>query len=116
MAFFNRERELADIAEFVASPRPELIIVYGRRGVGKSALLAEALSERRHLYYQATTRTLPQQLEDLTAALRTFAAEVVLPGVLPSSSPLTTSIGSRRNSGGKPAQGCPLGRFANYAM
>lgn len=84
MPFFNRDRELADIAEFVGSPRPELVIVYGRRGVGKSALLAEALSKRPHLYYQATTRTLPQQLEDLTAALRAFAPEVVLPGVLPS--------------------------------
>ncbi len=27
----------------------------------------EALSERTHLYYQATTRALPQQLEDLGA-------------------------------------------------
>lgn len=61
------------MAGIIASPRSELIIVYGRRGVGKSALLAETLSGRPHLYYQATTRTMPQQLEDLTAALRSFS-------------------------------------------
>jgi len=84
MPFFNRELELADIAEIIASPRSELIIVYGRRGVGKSALLAEALSGQPHLYYQATTRTMPQQLEDLTAALRSFMPDAIVPGVFPS--------------------------------
>lgn len=84
MPFFNRQDELDDIREALASRRSELIIVYGRRGVGKSALLREALCERPHFYYQATTRALPQQLEDLTAALRTFAPDVFLPGLLPS--------------------------------
>jgi hypothetical protein len=84
MAFFDRDRELADIADVLASPRSELIIVYGRRGVGKSALLAEGLSGQPHLYYQATTRMMPQQLEDLTAALRSFMPDAVLPGVFPS--------------------------------
>ncbi len=104
MPFFNRERELADIAEFLASPRPELIIVYGRRGVGKSALLAEALSERPHLYYQATTRTLPQQLEDLSAALRAFAPDAVLPGVLPSLEAMLDALAQiARSRSGDPA-------------
>jgi len=84
MPFFDRKRELSDIGEVLASRRPELIVIYGRRGVGKSTLLAEALSGRPHIYYQATTRALPQQLEDITAALRTFAPETVVPGVLPS--------------------------------
>ena len=61
MAFFNRERELEDVRQALTSRRSELMIVYGRRGVGKSALLAEALSGRPHLFYQATTRTLPLQ-------------------------------------------------------
>lgn len=103
MPFFNRERELAIIAEFIASRRPELIIVYGRRGVGKSALLAEALSQRPHLYYQATTRTLPQQLEDLTAALRAFAPDAVMPGVLPSLEAMLDALAQiARSKSGEP--------------
>jgi len=43
MPFFDRDRELADIADVLASPRSEMIIVYGRRGVGKSALLTEGV-------------------------------------------------------------------------
>lgn len=84
MAFFDREHELADVADVLASPRSELIIVYGRRGAGKSALLEEGLGGSPHLYYQATTRMMPQQLEDLTAALRSFMPNAVLPGVFPS--------------------------------
>ncbi|HXF50620.1 MAG TPA: ATP-binding protein [Dehalococcoidia bacterium] len=84
MGFLDRDRELADVTAFLDSKRSELVIVYGRRGVGKSALLAEALRNRPHFYYQATTRTLALQLEDLTAALVSFAPELVVPGVLPS--------------------------------
>lgn len=84
MTFHNRTGELDDVAHVLASSRSELIIVYGRRGVGKSALLAEALGLRPYFYYQATTGTLPQQLEDMTSALRDYASDVILPGVLPS--------------------------------
>jgi uncharacterized protein len=82
--FHNRKHELDDILRVVSSPRSEMLIVYGRRGAGKSALVTEALRDQHHLFYQATTRTLPQQLEDLTAALQAYAPEAVLPGVLPS--------------------------------
>lgn len=61
-----------------------MVVVYGRRGVGKSALLAEALRGSRHFFYQASTRMLPQQLEDLTEAVRAFATQDFVVGVLPS--------------------------------
>lgn len=83
MLFYNRTRELGDIARTLSSNRSELVIIYGRRGVGKSTLLAEALAQHPHFFYQATTRTLTQQLEDITAALRSFAPELVIPGTLP---------------------------------
>jgi AAA+ ATPase superfamily predicted ATPase len=84
MPFHNRELELSSIDQILASRRSELIIVYGRRGAGKSALLAEALRNRPHLYYQATIRAVSQQLEDLTAALRTYAPGLIVAGALPS--------------------------------
>jgi len=80
----DREAEQQEIRAALASKRAELVIVYGRRGAGKTTLITETLADQPYLYYQATTELLPQQLEDLTAALRTYAPDAVLPGVLTS--------------------------------
>lgn len=83
MMLVDRQPEREVIEAALASARSELVVVYGRRGVGKTTLLTETLARRPHLYYQATTRVIPQQLEDLTAALRAYQPEAVLPGTLP---------------------------------
>lgn len=43
LRFYNRAAELAAVRRAVASGRPEMVVVYGRRGAGKSRLLAAAL-------------------------------------------------------------------------
>ena len=70
--FYDRDAERTVLRDLLASPRSELVIVYGRRGVGKSALLEQTLTEAgvRHVYYRATRRTLPLQLTALTEATR----------------------------------------------
>src|SRR5947209_996655 len=70
--FLDRDRERAALSEALRSPRSELVILYGRRGVGKSALLESVLAETGfpYLFYRATRRTLPLQLEALVAAAR----------------------------------------------
>lgn len=103
MIFRNRVNELADIRRIISSNRPEMIIVYGRRGVGKSLLLSEALRGVPHLAYQATTRTMPQQLEDLTAAFRTFAPHKLLGGPFPSVDAFLNAVGQiAREAGSEP--------------
>ncbi len=77
-SFHNRTAELAAIRRAVASGRPELVIVCGRRGAGKSRLLAEAFAGQRIFWYEATLRVLNDQLEDLAAALRTYAPHAVI--------------------------------------
>lgn len=78
--FYDRSRERQVLREFLSSPRAELVIVYGRRGVGKSALLQQSLEEAgfRHIFYRATRRTLPLQLAALTDATREAYPEVFL--------------------------------------
>jgi uncharacterized protein len=70
--FYNRDRERQVLLQALASPRSELLIVYGRRGVGKSALLESALagSGLPYVFYRATRRTLPLQMAALTLAAR----------------------------------------------
>jgi AAA+ ATPase superfamily predicted ATPase len=52
MPFIGREDELSDLrAEFLAG-RPSLVIVYGRRRIGKSTLLQQvALSASSAVYF-----------------------------------------------------------------
>lgn len=75
--FHDREREQDEVRRLIRSPRAELVIVYGRRGVGKSRLLEEAVAGRPHLRYVATERVLPLQLDDMARALNDFAPETV---------------------------------------
>src|SRR5579871_2428759 len=70
--FYNREQEQQVLSEAVGSARSELLILYGRRGVGKSALLERTLAGNggHYLFYRATRRTLPLQMQALTEATR----------------------------------------------
>jgi AAA+ ATPase superfamily predicted ATPase len=55
--FLGRDAELADLrAEFDAA-RPSLVIMFGRRRVGKSTLIQRALEDRPFVYFQATRDT-----------------------------------------------------------
>src|SRR5438067_5535807 len=78
--FYDREQERAVLRAALQSPRSELVILYGRRGVGKSALLEKAAAEEgvRCLFYRATRRTLALQLQALTDAAREAYPELFL--------------------------------------
>ena len=52
--FIGREAELTDLRREFAAKRPSLVIIYGRRRVGKSTLIQEAAKDRPSIYYQAT--------------------------------------------------------------
>ena len=52
--FIGRESELRDLQAEIAKDRASLVVAYGRRRVGKSALLQEATRGRPIIFYQAT--------------------------------------------------------------
>lgn len=66
MAFFNRTDELEALDERWASRRGELLIVLGRRRVGKSRLITHWGEQRRHLYYEATGGSERDHLDDIS--------------------------------------------------
>ena len=53
-AFIGREREVAALTRILTSPQPALVVVYGRRRVGKSTLLRHVIKRLGAVYYQAT--------------------------------------------------------------
>jgi AAA+ ATPase superfamily predicted ATPase len=53
--FKNREKELEVIREYLRSNKFELLIIYGRRRIGKTELILEATKNVKKIYYLATT-------------------------------------------------------------
>jgi AAA+ ATPase superfamily predicted ATPase len=51
LAFVNRTSEIHFLLDRVASNKAELIIVYGRRRIGKTELLKEAFKKRQAIYF-----------------------------------------------------------------
>ena len=77
MKFFNRKDELEALGERLASGRGEYFVLYGRRRVGKSRLLLHFGERCRQFYFEATSGSRRDQLEDVTAELARFTGSAV---------------------------------------
>ncbi|RQG89578.1 ATP-binding protein [Natrarchaeobius chitinivorans] len=63
MTFYDREDELASLETVYSSPGHAFYVIYGRRRVGKTALLKEFCVDRPHLYYLAAQEAEERQRE-----------------------------------------------------
>ena len=63
--FINRKEEL-QILEKEYKNTPSFSVIYGRRRVGKTALISEYIKNKSHLYLYATESSLKNQLETFT--------------------------------------------------
>jgi len=54
--FKDREKELETSRTHLNSSKFELLIIYGRRRIGKTELISQATKDMRRIYYLATTR------------------------------------------------------------
>jgi len=63
--FVDRERELRFLEDHYASGKAELIILYGRRRVGKTELCLQFSSEKPRVYFLADQRPEPQLVQEL---------------------------------------------------
>ncbi|MBI3241757.1 MAG: ATP-binding protein [Chloroflexi bacterium] len=78
MKFVDRRRELKQLDDFYHHPRAGLLIVYGRRRVGKTSLLSHWLDQivaqsklpaNTSLFWTATTQGIQYQLRDFSQAV-----------------------------------------------
>ncbi len=65
MKFINRKRELEFLEGAYASKRAELIIIYGRRRVGKTELLLHFAKGKPYVYYQASETSEKENLHGI---------------------------------------------------
>jgi uncharacterized protein len=74
MVFVNRQAELAALDDWWARPGPQLGVVWGRRRVGKSYLLAHWSRDRRAVYHVARNRPPMHELVALSQAAQPLLA------------------------------------------
>lgn len=80
--FIGRRNELALLREELASSRASLAVIYGRRRVGKSTLIREAIKDEIHVFYQATRVTSSLNLEAFKLEIaRTLGSDALLAGL-----------------------------------
>lgn len=72
--FLDRARERSDISTILRSRKFEFLIVYGRRRVGKTALVMECIKSLRHVYFLA------EKIENMPRFID--ACATVAPGIL----------------------------------
>ena len=76
MEFVGRQRELETLDTFYQSPQAGLLILYGRRRIGKTRLITQFLSqkeqERATFYWVATTHNEAYQLRDFSQQILNF--------------------------------------------
>ena len=77
--FINRERELAALENQYAATGASLMVIYGRRRVGKTALIKEFIKDKRALYFLAREEREASSLKRFAGELNTYTGQEILP-------------------------------------
>ncbi len=80
MVFINRAAELTLLGDRWQAGRPELLVVYGRRRVGKSELLLQWAQDKPHLYLLGDLRSERDHLATVTDRLSEYTGDPLLSG------------------------------------
>ena len=77
--FLNRTRELGYLSERYAAGRAEIVVLYGRRHVGKSALLFEWSDGKPCIFFFARRADKATLLGEFSRAIRAFSTDNPIP-------------------------------------
>jgi len=76
--FVDREKELEFLEEKFRKGKPELIILYGRRRVGKTFLIKKFIEGKKAIYYLATNEKEEKQAKEISLILSYFFKDKTL--------------------------------------
>ncbi len=76
--FINRESELKALSEMWRSKKAELVIIYGRRRVGKTALVLKAFENVPMIYFLADERSNEENLAEFRRKIGEFFGDTVV--------------------------------------
>ncbi|MBQ9573132.1 MAG: ATP-binding protein [Acidaminococcaceae bacterium] len=67
--FIGREKELAALNRLYASDKFEFVVMYGRRRVGKTALISHFIQNKNAIYFMGVESNSQQNLDNLSSSL-----------------------------------------------
>lgn len=73
--FIGRERELASLECLYKSDKFEFAVVYGRRRVGKTALISRFIEEKKAIYLMGVESSEKQNLENFSRSILEYGQE-----------------------------------------
>ncbi len=79
MKFVNRELELSFLNEKWGRNEAQLIIIYGKRRVGKTEISIRFAKDKPHIYFLCERISAPNQLRKFTEAIREYFKDEFLP-------------------------------------
>lgn len=74
--FIGRERELASLNQLYTSERFEFVVIYGRRRVGKTALINRFIKEKNAIYFMGVESNAKQNLENFSRNILEYGAGI----------------------------------------
>lgn len=74
--FIGRERELKFLNSLYASSQFEFVVIYGRRRVGKSALIHEFIKDKKTIYFMGVESNGAQNLENFSKSIMEFGTGI----------------------------------------
>ena len=75
--FYCREDELRKLNKRYADDKFECIVIYGRRRVGKTALINEFCKDKPTIFFSALNTTGKENLEALSKSIMSFERPVI---------------------------------------
>ena len=74
--FIGRERELDALNKLYKSNKFEFAVIYGRRRVGKTALINEFIGDKKAIYFMGVESNAKQNLENFSKSILEFASGI----------------------------------------
>lgn len=74
--FIGRERELDALNKLYASDKFEFVVIYGRRRVGKTALINQFIGDKRSIYFTGIESNAKQNLENLSRSIIEYSSGI----------------------------------------
>ena len=75
--FVGREKELATLNRLYASDKFEFVVMYGRRRVGKTALISHFIQNKNAIYFMGVESNSQQNLDNLSSSLLEYVTGTV---------------------------------------
>lgn len=82
--FIGRERELKKLNELYETDKFQFPVIYGRRRVGKTALINEFIKDKEAIFFTAIESNAKQNLENFSRSIFSYADEMLMNSVFPS--------------------------------